>query len=223
MARSGVLIVFTRKPVAGKTKTRLIPVLGKEGAARLHRKLLVHTLDVASRSAFTSCEMHVCPETENVFLQQLSRQFAANIHAQTGNNLGERMYNAVSGALQRHNFVVITGCDIPLLDLSVLDHAHDILLQQQADAVLGPAEDGGYYLIGVNWAEPSLFQGIPWGTGETARHTRARLAECGRGWEEITMLWDVDTPADLEKLKNCHGFDDEWSKTAADFHIADSG
>lgn len=206
MARSGVLIIFTRKPVAGETKTRLIPALGAEGAARLHRKLLMHTVDVACRSDFASCEIHVYPDEQHDFLQLLSSQFDIGIHAQRGSDLGERMHNAVGGVLQQYDFVVITGCDIPLLDLSVLNHAHDILLQQQADAVMGPAEDGGYYLIGMDNPEPFLFQDISWGTTRVLSQTTRALKACDMCWKETARLWDVDVPDDLEKLDQVPGF-----------------
>jgi len=210
MARSGVLIILTRTPVAGKTKTRLIPALGAEGAVRLHRKMLLRTIEIACQSDFTRCELHAWPDTQHDFLQQLSVQFPVGIYAQKGKNLGERMCNAVTRALTRYDFVVIVGCDIPLLNLPDLNHAHAILQQQQADAVLGPSEDGGYYLIGMDRAEPSLFQGLRWGSVDVVDYTRTRLAECGWCWKETSILWDVDDHTDLVKLQHCPGFENEW-------------
>lgn len=205
MARSGVLIIFTRKPAAGKTKTRLIPALGADGAARLHRKLLLQTVEIATRSDFTSCEVHVYPDRQDNFIQQLSTLFGAGIHVQTGNDLGERMCNAARRALKQYDFAVIIGCDIPSLAVTDLDRAYKILLERQADAVIGPSEDGGYYLIGMDRDEPSLFNGIEWGTAEVLAQTRKKLAGCGMHWIEQRMLWDIDNPEDLARLQGSPG------------------
>lgn len=222
-ARSGLLIIFTRAPVAGKTKTRLVPLLGTEGAARLHRGLLAHTLQVACQSDFTGCEVHAWPDTQHEFLQRLSSHFAVDVYAQKGSNLGERMYNALAGALKKHDFVAITGCDIPLLNPAILNRAHSVLMHRDADAVLGPAEDGGYYLIGVDRIDPSLFRGIDWGTATVVEQTRLQLHQYGWRWLETMPLWDVDTPADLEKLRQCTGFEFLWNISVPHRDIADSG
>ena len=122
---------------------------------------------------------------------------------QTGNNLGERMFNSLDMALEAHDFAVIIGSDCPLLDKGILDRAYDLLAHDHYRAVLGPSDDGGYYLIGVDRAVTSLFDGIPWGSDSVTEMTRAAMKALGWQWAELTQLWDVDNPPDLERLRHC--------------------
>lgn len=206
MSRRGVLIIFTRKPVAGETKTRLIPAIGATGAMHLQRRMLAHTLAAACRSCFPVIELHAYPDTNDPYLSQLSIQHGVSLQSQQGADLGARMFNALFAVLQKHDFAVLAGSDCPLLSQAILDRAYAWLQQQPGTAILGPCVDGGYYLIGVDRVEPELFQGMEWGTQQVAAQTRAVLDAGGWQRRELDELWDVDEPSDLARLQHIAGF-----------------
>jgi glycosyltransferase A (GT-A) superfamily protein (DUF2064 family) len=109
------------------------------------------------------------------------------------------MLDAAVDALGRCSTAVLVGTDSPLLDAGYLEQALEAL--EARDAVLGPAEDGGYVLLGLRRAAPELFTRIPWGTGQVAAITRERMVSLGWDWVELLELWDVDRPADLKRLE----------------------
>jgi uncharacterized protein len=196
----GVLIIFTRSPVPGKTKTRLISILGEQGAANLHTVLLKHTLKMALRSQFTNVELWCTPSTDHPFLQECSYKFAVKLCVQYGENLGHRMQHALQSSLDKYAFAVIVGSDCPLLSADILDQAYSVL-QRGKDAVLGSSEDGGYYLLGARKHDPDLFNTIRWQKQNVFEQTRQRLQSMGWYWDELQSLWDVDVPDDIERLK----------------------
>ncbi len=197
----GVLLVFTKTPIPGKTKTRLIPTLGEEGAARLHMSLLRNTLMHALRSQFSNVELWCTPSTEHPFLNECQYKFAVKLCRQEGNDLGQRMHHALLSALSYYPFAVIVGSDCPVLTTEILNHAYT-KLDQGIDAVLGSSEDGGYYLIGAKRKDDTLFKDIHWGNSNVSAITRMKLSALGWQWHELDTLWDVDTPEDVERLRN---------------------
>lgn len=199
-ADQGVLIVFARAPVPGQTKTRLIPALGAEAAAEMHRRLLYNTLRAASRSGFAEIQLWCAPDIDDPVLQACGREFSASLYLQEGDDLGMRMHNALAHALKQSPYAVIVGSDCPLLTPEILDQARAALIGGD-DAVLGPCEDGGYYLIGARRADYDLFRDIDWGTGNVLEKTRANLTALVWSWLETDQLWDMDTIEDLQKLK----------------------
>jgi hypothetical protein len=197
------LLVFARAPVAGSVKTRLIPALGDDGAAALHRHLLAHQLQ-QTRGAMP-IELWCTPDSCDPFFQALAEQHGASLHTQQGGDLGERMHHALADALHRSDGAVLIGSDIPLIDAAVL-HAARGALRQNA-AVLLPTDDGGYGLIGLRRADHRLFDGVAWGTPQVMEATRARLRLCKVHWAELPTLWDVDRPDDLARLRRLPGWD----------------
>jgi len=197
----GVLLVFTKTPISGETKTRLIPALGEEGAAELHRLLLRNTLKHALRSQFSNVELWCTPSTEHPFLNECQYKFAVKLCIQEGDDLGQRMHHALLSALSRYPFAVIIGSDCPVLTADVLNQAY-VKLQLGVDAVLGSSEDGGYYLFGMKRMDDTLFKEIHWGSNEVADITRMKLSALGWHWDELDTLWDVDSPEDVERLRN---------------------
>ncbi len=191
------LIVFSRFPIAGQAKTRLIPALGPEGAARLQAALTQHTLKIAETfCAAYPCELEVCFAGGNA--DSMRHVFGATFRysEQRGNNLGERLEYAVSAAfVDGAKRVVVIGTDCPQIDTSILSQAFQSLLT--LEIVLGPAIDGGYYLIGLRRSRPELFQAIDWGTNRVLRQTLeiARYNRCEV--HQLTPLADVDHPEDL--------------------------
>ena len=194
------LVVFAKAPQAGRVKTRLAPLLGREGAARLHARMVVRTLRTALASGFDNVELHCSPGVKNIFFKKIQKRFGVRLQSQGRGSLGERMYRAFRRALRQHRHVVLIGSDCPALQPADL-HAAARALERGADAVLSPAEDGGYALIGLRRVSRRLFAGIDWGSPEVLAQTRRRLARLRWRWQELRTLWDVDRPEDLARLR----------------------
>ncbi|MGM0412423.1 MAG: TIGR04282 family arsenosugar biosynthesis glycosyltransferase [Pseudomonadota bacterium] len=189
--------VFARAPVAGRTKRRLIPALGEVGAADLHATLLRRTVAAVGGVTGADRELWCHPDTGHPLLAACAAEQGLALRVQSGADLGARMAGALEAALaEGAPAAVLVGSDCPGLTAGVLSSAL-AALEAGADAVLGPAEDGGYYLIGLRRPAPALFQDIPWGGPEVAAATRARATEAGLRMEELPTLRDIDTPADL--------------------------
>ena len=193
------VIVFARAPSPGAVKTRLIPVLGAEGAAALHARLTEQTLETARAAALARIELHGTPDIDDPFLRSCARRFAAALAAQTGADLGARMRAAFEPVLARHPRALLVGSDCPALTARHLRQA-DEALRDGADAVFIPCEDGGYALIGLRRIDARLFDRIPWGSATVMADTRDRLAALGWRWRELETLWDVDRLEDYTRL-----------------------
>lgn len=196
-SRDGVILVFTKAPVAGEVKTRLIPMLGAQGAARLHEQLARHCITQASAAALCPVQLWCTPDTAHPFFIQCQKEFGVALHTQQGADLGARMAHALSTALNRVSYAVIIGTDCPDMTAHDLRAALDAL-QQGYDAVLGPAEDGGYVLLGLRRVALELFENIPWGTEQVLNITHARLKRLQWRCHELPARRDVDRPQDLE-------------------------
>ena len=176
------VIVFARAPRAGAVKTRLIPLLGAQGAARLHARLLRHALRTARGARLGAVELWTAERR------------------QRGGDLGERMLHAFAHGLRRTKRVILIGSDCPVLRPRDLRQAAR-WLAGGADAVFAPAEDGGYALVALRRVSPRLFQGLEWGGAQVMAQTRVRLAALGWRWRELSVVWDVDRPQDYRRLE----------------------
>lgn len=191
------LIIFTRYPEPGKAKTRLIPVLGKEGAANLHRLMAQRTIAtslVLQNSRELSVAIHYTDSSQQLMQEWLGTDVI--YHQQSDGDLGARM----SAALQKSwdlgiDKVVIIGTDCPKLKSEIIAKAFDELSEK--DLVLGPAKDGGYYLIGLRRIIPELFDGIKWGTDEVFAETLAIAQKLSLSIAVLPVLADIDRPEDL--------------------------
>jgi len=190
------LLVFARAPDPGRVKTRLVPLLGKEGAAQLHARLVERALRTAQAAKIGEVILCGTPGTKGKFFQRMQERLGVRLRSQGRGDLGERMYRA----LRRHPGAVLIGSDCPGLrpaDLRAAARA----LRGGADAVLAPAEDGGYALIGARRAAHTLFDGVAWGSARVLEQTRRRLRRLGWRWTELRPLWDVDRPEDVARLR----------------------
>jgi rSAM/selenodomain-associated transferase 1 len=194
-----VLVIFAKAPRPGTVKTRLIPLLGAEGAAGFHARLVKHTLETARAASFRGIELHCTPDADDPFFRFCASHFGVAVSAQTQGDLGARMLAAFKGALAVNDCALLIGSDCPALTARHLRRA-ERALRDGADAVLGPCEDGGYALIGVRRIEARLFENIAWGGDSVTTVTRSRLAELGWHWHELDTLWDVDRPEDYQRL-----------------------
>lgn len=211
------LAVLAKAPIAGFSKTRLMPVLGAAGAARAQRRF---TLD-ALHTGQTCCEasssdlaltLWCAPDASHRFFRAVQTRLCFALRAQSPGDLGVRM-----GAVFAQHFESAPGQDglvrpLPLLligtDCSVLSPG---VVQQAAralsthDVVLVPAEDGGYVLIGMRRFIPDAFDNIAWSTPQVLTQTRERLKSIGASWAELPTLWDVDEGADWARLQALFG------------------
>jgi uncharacterized protein len=192
------VMVFARAPVPGQVKTRLIPELGEAGAAALHRSLVTHSLLAARDSRLGPVELWCAPGVDDPFFRECERRHAVSLHRQEGGDLGARMRGAFASALARSTRAILVGSDVPALSPPYLRDADRALAE--ADAVVGPAEDGGYVLIGLSRLDAELFRDIPWGGPEVLAETRRRAAALAWRLRELPALWDVDRPEDLGRL-----------------------
>lgn len=184
-----MIIVFARAPVLGRAKTRLTPRLGEWRAARLHESLTLHALRTA-RLADEVVELH--GTRRHGFFKRLGVPF----RVQRGKDLGERMHYALSRAKRP---AILIGTDCPILTPADLRRAAR-WLRGGYDAVLAPAEDGGYALVGLRHPRREFFEGIQWGGPSVYSDTVKRLA--GYRWRALRQVWDLDRPEDLERLRS---------------------
>jgi uncharacterized protein len=188
--------ILAKAPVAGFAKTRLIPVLGADGAALLQTRLIARAAATACAAAVGPVTLWATPdETHPTF--HATRAHGITLARQGDGDLGARMLAAIAAANGR---CLVIGTDCPVLTPDHLRAAADVL-RRRADAVVIPAEDGGYALIGMRAPQPALFSDMRWSTPAVMDETRGRLRVLGLSWEEPVTLWDVDVPADLERLK----------------------
>jgi uncharacterized protein len=190
--------ILAKAPVAGFAKTRLIPALGPRGAARLQREFIRRTLRTATAAELGPATLWCAPNAGDRFFRALRRTAGARCLDQPDGDVGERMHAAsvlhcVSGP------VLIIGTDCPALSTNYLRRAARAL-RDGSDAVFGPAEDGGYVLVGLRSPQPGLFSAMSWSTPTVMSETRARAAAQGLAVVELETLWDVDEPADLPRL-----------------------
>ncbi len=194
------ILVFCKAPVPGQVKTRLIATLGAQAAAELHACLAQRTLLMAADAAVAPVELW-CHPVGDPFFEAMGKLFGIPLYEQAGADLGERMMHAIEHALSRSQFALIIGTDCPALRAEHLIDAMGALAAGQ-DGVIGPAQDGGYVLIGLARPQRSLFTEMPWGTDAVLDETRTRLRAAGLRWCELPALWDVDRPADLARLRD---------------------
>jgi hypothetical protein len=193
------LAVLAKAPVPWLAKTRLIPALGPQGAARLQRQLTLQALRTALTAGLGVVTLWCAPDARHRFFRALQRTAGLRCLAQPGGDLGERMHSAFRLHCAQGPLLLI-GTDCPVLRPDHLRQAAQALIDG-ADAVLQPAEDGGYVLVGLRRPQPALFQGMTWSTDQVMAQTRQRAREAGLRLHELDMLWDLDRPEDLARWR----------------------
>lgn len=209
------LLLMARAPVAGHAKTRLIPALGAQGAALLQAYLIERQLQQAQSIELASLQLWVAGECHHPLFKQLQQCHDFSLHCQQGKDLGERMAHALASALEEATYAILFGSDIPELDDKVLQQAC-LAMDEGMDAVVVPAEDGGYTLLGVRCIDPTLFNGIEWGSERVMAQTRERLRRLGWRWVELSPLWDLDRPQDLKRFSRLPDLPDSVKELLTD-------
>ena len=192
------LIIFSKAPIAGQVKTRLIPTLGIDKATQLHRHMLEQTVAMASGLEGINCELHCSPDINDDFFTYLSKTYQLDLLPQQGAQLGDKMAHAMETALNTSRQCIIIGTDCPMINESYIYTAFQQL--DNSDVVLGPALDGGYVLIGGKVFDYQLFNDVTWSTSEVLNQTLKNINHLQLKYHKLDTLSDVDTHEDLKQL-----------------------
>jgi len=197
--------IFAKPPLPGQVKTRLAPAVGVRGAARLAEAFLVDTVELVRSRPWT---LPALATTGALSATLLRRIRPLPLLSQGDGDLGERMERVLRRLLRRSGprpAAMLLGADCPALLPEALDHARAAL--EGHDAVLGPAEDGGYYLIGLRRCPAGLLRGLPWSSSATLQATAERLERVGLTVALGPPAFDVDRPEDVVRLRELLGRD----------------
>lgn len=196
MTLSVSLHMLARVPVAGQVKTRMIPALGAKGACDLQQLLLERALQLPEQDF--SQRFIWLDGVPSAALRALAQGLGWTLAEQPAGDLGERMRQIATLGLEQSDAVILIGNDCPALNGDYLQAACNALHEQSV--VIGPAEDGGYVLLGLRRVAASLFSDMPWGTEDVFAHTLQRLQQLEWNPALLPTLWDVDRPEDLPRL-----------------------
>jgi rSAM/selenodomain-associated transferase 1 len=193
------LILFAKEPIPGKVKTRLVPPLTPEGAAELYDSMLRDT--IARIGLLEGIDRYLFYDGENGALEFFTEAAPGmTCLPQEGADLGERMAEAMRQVIAiGHDIAVIIGSDSPDLPMEFIINSINKLSAGDCEAVFGPTEDGGYYLVGLTRLHEELFIGIPWSSDRVMDETLARAAKAGIRASLLPLWHDVDSAADLDR------------------------
>lgn len=197
------LVIFAKAPIAGHAKSRMIPLLGREGAAKLHQEitdwLLSKVVDESIADSLYATELWVASDSTHPFFEQCKNRYDIALKLQKGEDLSERQFHAISSSLQESEHVVVIGSDVVSITQYDIQQAFDAL-EQGYELVIAPAEDGGYGLIGCAKIDAAVFDGIPWGSGQVYVGMVRNLNRLNYNWKQLSNVWDLDRPEDLMRL-----------------------
>lgn len=201
---TAALVIFAKAPITGQVKTRLCPPLTPDEAATLHGSFVLDTLE-RSKAAVTKLRLPMdrylacAPDASHVFFKIMEERHGVRVLDQVGEDLGERMAQAFTTIFARgYKQVLIVGTDVP--SLSLVHYQQALVLLTTHDLVLGPAHDGGYYIVGLTQAIPELFVDIPWSTSQVLALTKQKAQALGLKTALLPEWRDVDTIEDLHSL-----------------------
>jgi hypothetical protein len=192
------IIIFAKAPEPGFAKTRLIPVLGAQGAADLARQMLLHTLNEAIAADIGTVELCATPALNDAAWRAITLPGGIATSDQGEGDLGARMVRAARRAIEQGERVLLIGTDCVEMSAELLQQTGQAL--DDHEAVIHCTADGGYALLGLTRFSPFLFGDIPWSTDEVASLTIARLGQLGWTLHVGKMLHDVDEPQDMDRL-----------------------
>jgi rSAM/selenodomain-associated transferase 1 len=189
------LLILSKAPDAGAVKTRLIPLLGAAGAASFYAELLHTCIDRLVAADLCPVHLWCTPTTSHPFFTGCAQHYGVTLQQQPAGDLGQRMDHALERTLQQCGSAVLVGADCPDLAIDDIEAALRAL-EQGADVVLGPARDGGYYLVAMRNRHAFLFEDMPWGSASVLGLTESRLRAHGLNWHLLALRRDLDTPED---------------------------
>ena len=224
---AAALVIFAKAPIPGQVKTRLCPPLTADEAATLHGSFVLDTLERTKAAAgklklpfdrYLACS----PSSTAVFFKIMEERQGVKLIDQVGEDLGARMKHAFETLFARgYRHVLIVGTDVPSLPLAHYQQALAFL--DAYDLVLGPALDGGYYLIGLNKPTPALFENVSWSTDRVLSMTRERADGLGVSTALLPAWRDIDTIDDLNTLIEAGALDAKKPKNEQSFSSRTAG
>ena len=204
LAPHAALVIFAKAPIPGEVNTRLCPPLTPDEAATLHGSFVLDMLErtklaIATLQLSFHRYLACAPSSELVFFKIMEERQGVRLLDQVGEDLGQRLHcTFVDLFAKGYKQVIIVGTDVPTLPLSIYQEAFAML--GRSDVVLGPALDGGYYLIGLTRPAENLFAGVPWSTDQVLAVTQQQAKALGLSVGLTTAWRDVDTIANLQSL-----------------------
>ncbi len=198
-----VLLLFAKAPVAGKVNTRLINDIGIDAATKLQHDLIHNRLQMLHKAGICDVRLMCVPDEHNEVFQFCEKQYSITLHTQIGDNLGARMFNGITAALQQYKFCVLIGTDAPALTAETIEQSIEEL-HNGVEVVIVPAEDGGYVLVAVRQALAFMFENINWGSADVMQQTRNKLTDNNISYKELACCWDVDRLEDYQRYLAMH-------------------
>ena len=195
------ILQFAKAPLLGHVKTRMQPALSLQASVDLHRELTLHTVNTITRAQVCPHELWVGSNLDHPFFSDLVAQSHCSLKVQGPGDLGHKMASAVRDSLSSCKGVLLVGSDCPFIDEEYLHNAVRSL-DAGSDAVIGPASDGGYVLLGLNQFHSLMFENIDWGTDKVFQQTCGQFKSLGVDLEILPKLSDIDEPEDLALLEN---------------------
>lgn len=180
-------------------KRRLAGEVGAEAALAAHVELVEGTLSRCAEE-IRDCELWIHGDPQAQLVAAWAERFRVRVRRQAGADLGERMAGALAQALDAGHHGVLIGCDCPDIDAAYIRKAFATL--ESVDLVIGPAQDGGYGLIGLSRSVPGLFTDMPWGSATVLRETLSRASAAGARVRLLEEIYDVDTAADWRRYRS---------------------
>ncbi len=196
------LMIFAKQPIPGQVKTRLQPEYTPEQAAAIAALLIRETVELAVASWPSDVYLCGAPNADHPLFRELAEHHGVALLDQAPGDLGTRMQRALALGIERHGAAAVFGCDVPHCDWEILDDANAALAQRRN--VLGPTEDGGYYLIGLTAPQPELFTEMTWGSPCVLASTLERAHAIGIEFTLLPTLHDIDTAADMWLVAQQH-------------------
>ena len=194
------VLVFAKAPLAGKVNTRLIPDIGVDAATELQAELIHSRLKSLQEENLCATQLWCAHDIQHAFFQGCRTQYNIELYEQSGCDLGERMSSAIEQSLRNFKRVVLIGTDAPSLIIKHIEAAVEQLGKN--DVVIGPADDGGYVLIGMSKHSEAIFQTVEWGTDRVLDETRVNIKENELSCFELESCWDIDRVEDYLRYKN---------------------
>jgi rSAM/selenodomain-associated transferase 1 len=200
IVRPVAVAIMAKAPRAGEVKTRLCPPLSLVDAAELYRRLLLDKIEQVSSLRMASLAIAYTPAEARAFFEEVAPGFV--LVPQRGADLGDRLANSLGELLgQGHRGALAIDSDTPTLPLAFLQQALDLIVTPEIDVVLGPTEDGGYYLIGLRAVHRELFEAMAWSTQQVLSETIRRADAKGLRVACLPPWYDIDSPDDLARLR----------------------
>lgn len=198
---ANALAVMAKAPIAGLVKTRLVPPLGEEQATELYRALLIDQLEHLTALSIADLYVAFTPGEASRMIENLAPD-PYRCFPQAGSDLGDRMQEVLAEMRRRgHRNAIVLGSDLPPVPLTTLHEAFKRLSADTKRVVLGPSQDGGYYLIGMNQRIPEIFLGMSWSHQRVLADTIEKLRQLGIEFCLLSEWFDVDTAEDIARLR----------------------